>query len=105
MRQAGVAWALMETAVRLAADQGRHQLFYWVGHENMRAIAFASNFGFLLSHERRPARLPREGFGREEVAMVYTIGADPAAVPNPRSRASGPEAAQPSRGSRPELRL
>jgi GNAT superfamily N-acetyltransferase len=82
VRQAGVAWALMEAAVQLAADQGRHQLFYWVGNENMRAIAFASNFGFLLGPERRPARLPRAGFGQEEVAMVYTVGADPAAVPN-----------------------
>lgn len=91
VRQAGVAWALMEAAVQLAVDQGRHQLFYWVGNENMRALAFAINFGFLLGPERRPARMPREGFGQEEVAMVYAVSGDPAAVPNPtRSRVGTP---------------
>jgi GNAT superfamily N-acetyltransferase len=87
--QAGAAWALMEAAVHLATVHGYQQLHYWVGNENMRAIAFANNFGFLLSTERRPARLPREGLGQQELAMVYTIGADPGEVPNPTRSAAG----------------
>jgi ribosomal protein S18 acetylase RimI-like enzyme len=82
-RQAGVAWQLMEAAVRLATAQHRTHLYYWVGTENTRAIAFASNFGFRPSTERRPARLPRAGFGEMEIAMVLPIDSDPAAVPNP----------------------
>jgi len=84
-RHTGVAWALMEAAVDLAARQGLTQLHYWTGNENMRAIAFASNFGFLLSHYRRPARVPTEGFGDQEVAMVLNLDVDPGVVPNPTS--------------------
>lgn len=82
-RQAGVAWQLMEAAARLAATEHRTHLHYWVGEENTRAIAFAVNFGFRMSPYRRPARVPRAGFGELEIAMVLPIGADPAAVPNP----------------------
>jgi len=64
-------------------DRGLSQLHYWTGSENMRAIAFASNVGFLLSHYRRAARVPTEGFGAQEVAMVLTLDVDAGVVPNP----------------------
>jgi ribosomal protein S18 acetylase RimI-like enzyme len=88
-RQAGVAWQLMEAAVRLATAQHRTYLYYRVGTENIRAIAFASNFGFRPSTERRPTRLPRAGFGEMEIAMVLPIDSDPAAVPNPTMSSFG----------------
>ena len=82
-RQAGVAWQLMEAVARLATTHGRTQLFYWVSTENTRAIAFAINFGFRPSPERRPARIRRAEFGDMEIAMVLSLGSDPAATPNP----------------------
>jgi ribosomal protein S18 acetylase RimI-like enzyme len=88
-RQAGVAWRLMEAATQLAATQNRSQLYYWVGTENTRAIAFASNFGFRPSPDRRQTRLTRAGFGAMEMAMVLAVGSDPAAVPNPTMSSFG----------------
>lgn len=88
-RQAGVAWSLMEAATQLATTQNRNYLYYWVGTENTRAIAFASNFGFRPSPDRRPARLTRAGFGTMEMAMVLPVGSDPAAVPNPTMSSFG----------------
>jgi len=82
-RQAGLAWSLMEAATKLATTHNWAYLYYWVGTENTRAIAFASNFGFRPSPDRRSARLPRAGFGAMEIAMVLPVGSDPAAVPNP----------------------
>jgi ribosomal protein S18 acetylase RimI-like enzyme len=88
-RQVGVAWSLMEAATHLATTQSRNYLYYWVGTENIRAIAFASNFGFRPSPDRRPARLLRPGFGAMEIAMVLPVGSDPAAVPNPTMSSFG----------------
>ena len=67
----------------------RQQLFYWVSTENTRAIAFAINFGFRPSPERRPARIQRAEFGEMEIAMVLPIGSDPAAAPNPTMASFG----------------
>jgi RimJ/RimL family protein N-acetyltransferase len=88
-RQAGVAWSLMEAVTQLAATQNRSQLYYWVGTENTRAIAFASNFGFRPSPDRRQARLARAGLGSMEMAMVLPVGSDPAEVPNPTMSSFG----------------
>jgi ribosomal protein S18 acetylase RimI-like enzyme len=88
-RQAGVAWQLMDAVVRLATAQSQTQLYYWVGTENTRAIAFAINFGFRPSPERRPARIQRAEFGEEEIAMVLSVGSDPAATPNPTMTSFG----------------
>jgi GNAT superfamily N-acetyltransferase len=88
-RQAGVAWQLMEAVVRLATTHSRTQLYYWVGTENTRAIAFAINFGFRPSPERRPARIQRAEFGEYEIAMVLSVGSDPAVTPNPMMSSFG----------------
>jgi GNAT superfamily N-acetyltransferase len=81
-RQAGVAWQLMEAVAQLATTQNRTPLYYWVGTENTRAIAFAINFGFRLSPDRRPARKQRAEFGETEIAMVLPVGSDPTTAPN-----------------------
>jgi ribosomal protein S18 acetylase RimI-like enzyme len=88
-RQAGVAWQLMEAVARLATAQSRTRLYYWVGTENTRAIAFAINFGFRPSPERRPARTQRAEFGEMEIAMVLSVGSDPASTPNPTMSSFG----------------
>jgi len=82
-REARVAWQLMEAVARLATAQNRTHLYYWVGTENTRAMAFAINFGFRPSTDRRPARIQRAEFGEMEIAMVLSVGSDPAAAPNP----------------------
>lgn len=88
-RQAGVAWQLMEAVALLATTPSRTQLYYWVGTENTRAIAFAINFGFRPSPERRPARIQRAEFGEMEIAMVLSVGSDPSATPNPMMSSFG----------------
>ncbi|HET9872181.1 MAG TPA: GNAT family N-acetyltransferase [Propionibacteriaceae bacterium] len=81
-RHTGTAWRLVEAAAALAADEGCTQLFYWVGTENGRGIAFASNFGFRLTSRRRPIRVQNPDFGDQEIAFVLSLEGDPAAVPN-----------------------
>lgn len=82
-RNTGVSWRLVEAAAKQAAQDGRRQLYYWVGNENARAIAFASNFGFRLTGHRRAARVKNDDFGDQEIAMVLSLSTDPGSVPNP----------------------
>ena len=89
-RNTGVSWNLVKEAADRAAKLGYHQIYYWAGTENGRAIAFAVNFGFRPTGNRRPTRVVNEEFGEEEVAMVLSLDTDPGATPNPNSfRATG----------------
>jgi len=94
-RNSGVSWRLVEAAAEHATKEGRTHLYYWVSTENIRAIAFASNFGFLVSPHRRVSRGTSGEFGDEEMAMVLPLGADPSSVPNP-TRPTYASAAGPS---------
>lgn len=80
-RNTGAAWRLVETAAQLAAGEGYSQMYYWVGTENGRGIAFASNFGFRLTSHRRATRVRRDDIADQEIAFVYSLAGDPAAVP------------------------
>ncbi|GAA2094532.1 hypothetical protein GCM10009841_05070 [Microlunatus panaciterrae] len=82
-RNTGVSWQLVRAAARAARNSGYSQLYYWVGSENGRAIAFAVNFGFRPSGKRRPTRVVNEEFGEQEIAMVLSLSTDPGSVPNP----------------------
>ncbi len=82
-RNTGTSWRLVQAAAEQAQRDGRRQLYYWVGTENARAIAFAANFGFRPSGIRRPTRVKNEEFGDQEIAMVLSLSADPGSVPNP----------------------
>lgn len=82
-RSAGVSSRLVHAGAKQAIEDGRVRLYYWVGTENGRGIAFASNAGFRVSSERRTARKAHEEFGDQEIAMVLSLGSDPFAVPNP----------------------
>ena len=84
-RSAGVSSRLVKAAAQRAVEDGRERLFYWVSTENGRGIAFASNVGFRVSSERRPALKAHEEFGDQEIAMVLSLESDPFAVPNPTS--------------------
>ena len=88
-RQTGVSWQLVQAVADQAVRDGRTKLYYFVGTENGRAIAFASNFGFRLTSHRRTARVRNEESGDQEIAMVLSLATDPGAVPNPtRPRAT-----------------
>ncbi len=80
-RHTGAAWRLVEAAAKLAADEGYTQLYYWVSTENGRGIGFATNFGFRLTSRRRPTRVHNPEYGDQEIAFVYSLEGDPAAVP------------------------
>ncbi len=82
-RNSGVAWQLVQAAATEATKSGLSQLYYWVGTENGRGIAFATNFGFRPSSSRRPTRVTNEEFGEQEIAMVMPLSSDPGSVPNP----------------------
>jgi RimJ/RimL family protein N-acetyltransferase len=91
-RHSGVAWRLVQAVAARAQADGLSRVLYWVGTENARAIAFAANFGFRPSGERRPTRVSNEEDGEQEVAMTLSLQADPGSVPNPtRGRASSNE--------------
>lgn len=81
-RTTGVASRLVQAAVDQAVLGGCAKLYYWVSTENGRAIAFASNAGFLVTSERRTTPKGSEEFGDQEVAMVLPLGNDPSTVPN-----------------------
>jgi RimJ/RimL family protein N-acetyltransferase len=81
-RNTGVSWRLVEAAAQRATEEGRSRLYYWVSTENGRAIAFAANFGFRPTGQRRAAQVADEEFGDQEVALVLSLGSDPG-VPNP----------------------
>jgi RimJ/RimL family protein N-acetyltransferase len=82
-RNTGTSWRLVQAAADQAKVLGYRQIHYWVGTENARAIAFAANFGFRPTGERRATRVTNEEFGEQEVAMVLSLMADPGSVPNP----------------------
>lgn len=76
-RGRSVAANLVRQGARIAADQGFSRLFYWVGSDNGRAVAFASSFGFRPTDDRRPMRVVREGVEPEqEIALVLALGED-----------------------------
>ena len=76
-RSRSVAANLVRQGARIAADQGLSQLFYWVGSDNGRAVAFASSFGFRPTDDRRPMRSARKGAEPdEEIALVLALGQD-----------------------------
>ncbi len=81
-RGAGVAAALVQAGARVAADQGRSQLYYWVGTDNGRAVAFASSFGFRPTGSRRPMRVVSEDDGEEEIAMTLPLSGDRGGIPD-----------------------
>ena len=80
-RGSGVAAALVRTGARVAAEQGRDHLYYWVGTDNGRAVAFASSFGFRPTGNRRPMRVRSEEDGEEEVAMTLPLTGDRGGMP------------------------
>lgn len=82
-RSTGVSWRLTEAAAALATRQGYRRLFYWVGVDNARAIAFAKNFGFRSTGHRRPSRVADLDLGDQEMAMVLPLVSDDTSVPNP----------------------
>jgi GNAT superfamily N-acetyltransferase len=91
-RNTGTSWRLVHAAAEQALADGLSQIFYWVGTENARAIAFAANFGFRPSGERRSTRVVNDEYGDQEVAMTLSLSADPGSVPNPtRGRATSKE--------------
>lgn len=75
-RDEGVATLLVDACASEAAAQGRTHVYYWVGTENGRAVAFASGFGFRPTNDRRPMRVVSEEDGEEEIAMVLPLGGD-----------------------------
>jgi ribosomal protein S18 acetylase RimI-like enzyme len=81
-RGKGVAWRLVEAGADQARQDGRSHLFYWVGTDNGRAVAFASSFGFRPGNSRRPMKVTSEADGAEEMAMVLPLGVDPGTVPS-----------------------
>lgn len=81
-RGSGVAAALVRSAAKVAAEQGRTQMYYWVGTDNGRAVAFASGFGFRPTGLRRPMRVVSEDDGEEEVAMTLPLVGDRGGIPD-----------------------
>lgn len=76
-RGRSVAANLVRQGARIAEDKGFGQLFYWVGSDNGRAVAFASSFGFRPTDERRPMRVAgSEDVQEEEIALVLALGED-----------------------------
>lgn len=83
LRGQGVAWKLVQAGVRQATSENYAFLIYWVGTDNGRAVAFASSFGFRPTDSRRPMKgATPETEDDEEMAMVYALSDDPAAVPS-----------------------
>lgn len=76
-RGRSIAANLVRQGAHIAEDQGFKQLFYWVGSDNGRAVAFASSFGFRPTDERRPMRGAADGDEPEqEIALVLALGED-----------------------------
>lgn len=74
-RGRSVAATLVRQSAKIAESKGLTQLFYWVGSDNGRAVAFASSFGFRPTDDRRPMRVTG-GDGEEEIALVLALGED-----------------------------
>ncbi len=76
-RGRSVAANLVRQGAMIAEGQGFARLFYWVGSDNGRAVAFASSFGFRPTDERRPMRVSGGGESAEdEIALVLALGED-----------------------------
>lgn len=75
-RGSGVARRLVEASAAQAKSDGRTQVYYWVGTENGRAVAFASSFGFRPTSRRRPMRMANEVDGEQEAALVLPLRGD-----------------------------
>lgn len=73
LRGKGIATQLVSAGAKSAAGDGKSHLYYWVGTENGRAVAFASGFGFRPTDQRRPVRVESEEDGDEEIAMVLSL--------------------------------
>ncbi|MDC5696410.1 GNAT family N-acetyltransferase [Intrasporangium calvum] len=80
LRGTGVATTLVKNGAALAQRRGQSHLYYWVGTENGRAVAFASGMGFRPTDERRPMGVASAEDGEEEIAMVLPLGQDPGVV-------------------------
>ncbi|APH02248.1 GNAT family N-acetyltransferase [Janibacter indicus] len=76
-RGRSIAANLVRQGARIAEDKGLSQLYYWVGSDNGRAVAFASSFGFRPTDDRRPMRVSGgDGAPEEEIALVLALGED-----------------------------
>ena len=76
-RGRGVAAELVSQSATLAEGKGLRQLYYWVGSDNGRAVAFASSFGFRPTDDRRPMRVANaDGQDEQEIALVLALGDD-----------------------------
>jgi ribosomal protein S18 acetylase RimI-like enzyme len=73
LRGQGIATQLVRAGAKSAAADGKSHLYYWVGTDNGRAVAFASGFGFRPTDQRRPVRVESEEDGDEEIAMVLSL--------------------------------
>ena len=82
-RNTGVAWQLLEAAVARAAAVGLRKVSYWVSTENGRALAFATNYGFRPTSQRRTVEASSEEFGDQEIALVMPVAQDLTSSPNP----------------------
>jgi ribosomal protein S18 acetylase RimI-like enzyme len=80
LRGKGVATRLVNNGAALARNRGQSHLYYWVGTDNGRAVAFASGMGFRPTDSRRPMGVKSEVDGDEEIAMVLPLGEDKGAV-------------------------
>jgi ribosomal protein S18 acetylase RimI-like enzyme len=80
-RGTGVATALAKAAAKLAREQGRSHVVYWVSTSNGRAVAFASGLGFRPTDSRRPMRGSRR-VDVEEIAMILALGSDHGTLPD-----------------------
>ncbi|WP_162786657.1 GNAT family N-acetyltransferase, partial [Janibacter anophelis] len=73
-RGRSVAASLVRESARIAEGKGLTQLFYWVGSDNGRAVAFASSFGFRPTDDRRPMRVTNgNGDDEQEIALVLAL--------------------------------
>lgn len=75
-RGRSVAANLVRQGAKIAEDDGFSQLYYWVGSDNGRAVAFASSFGFRPTDDRRPMRVSGDSGPEEEIAFVLALGED-----------------------------
>lgn len=79
LRGTGIATRLVNDGAAVARKRGQSHLYYWVGTDNGRAVAFASGMGFRPTDQRRPMGVKSEADGDEEIAMVLPLGQDPGA--------------------------
>ena len=75
LRGEGLAAQLVVAASEAAEKQGARQLVYWVGTDNVPAVAFASSYGFRPTEHRREPRTDaaRSDGIEEEMAMVLAL--------------------------------